>query len=84
MSDMIAYVNDKTLILIPVLYYIGTILKGLEKIEDKFIPLILLSFGIVMAMLLTHDISVNSFIQGILVTACSTYGNQIYKQLKNK
>jgi len=82
--DLMNYINDKTIILIPVLYYIGTLFKSTEKIDDKFIPILLLPIGIIMSMLLMKDLSINSFIQGILTVACSTYANQIYKQFKNK
>lgn len=42
--DFLNYIIDNVLILIPVLYIIGTFLKGLEIIKDKYIPLILMAF----------------------------------------
>lgn len=84
--EILKYITENAIILIPVLVIIGLILKKLEFIEDRFIPLILLPFGIVGAVLLgdvtTLKAVVNSVIQGILVTGTAVYGNQIVKQLK--
>ena len=77
------YIVDNCLILIPVLYIIGMILKNLERIEDKYIPLILLPIGIALAIAI-KGIDVNSVIQGILVTGVTVYGNQIFKQLSKE
>ena len=46
------YILDNALILIPAIYVIGAILKGTELIKDKYIPVILMPIGIVLAMLL--------------------------------
>lgn len=73
------YILDNALILIPVIYVIGVILKGTELIKDKYIPVILLPIGIVLAMLLV-GFNVNGFIQGVLVTGVAVYANQIVKQ----
>ena len=79
--EILTYIKDAALILIPVLIIIGLILKKLEFIPDKFILVLLLPIGIVGAMALgcwTFD----SVIQGVLVTGAAVYGNQIVKQLK--
>lgn len=81
--DILEYIVDKALILIPVLNILGMILKNMEKIPDKFIPLILLVFGILGAIALS-GLSADSVIQGILVTGAAVYGNQIVKQLKKE
>ena len=79
--EIITYITENALILIPVLIIIGLILKKLEFIPDKYIPLILLPLGIVGAMAL-GGWTVEAAIQGILVTGAAVYGNQIVKQLK--
>ncbi len=79
--DIITYITENALILIPVLIVIGLILKKLEFIPDKFIPVILLPLGIVGAMAL-GGWTFKSAIQGILVTGAAVYGNQIVKQLR--
>ena len=81
--EILKYITENALILIPVLLIIGQIIKSIEKIPDKYIPLILLPLGIVGAMVL-GGWTVDSAIQGILVTGVSVYGNQIVKQLKKE
>ncbi len=79
--EILTYITEKAIILIPVLIIIGLILKKLEFIPDKYIPLILLPIGILGAMAL-GGWTVESAIQGILVTGAAVYGNQIVKQLR--
>ena len=50
--EILSYITENALILIPVLLIVGRILKGIEKIPDKWIPLILLPLGVVGAMAL--------------------------------
>ena len=77
------YIVDNCLILIPVLYIVATILKNLEFIKDKYIPLILLPIGIALAIAI-KGVDINSVIQGILVTGVTVYGNQIFKQINKE
>ena len=79
--EILTYIKEAALILIPVLVIIGLILKKLEFIPDKFIPVLLLPIGIVGAMALSGW-TVDSAIQGVLVTGAAVYGNQIVKQLR--
>ena len=73
------YILDNALILIPVIYVLGMMLKGTEKVSDKYIPIILLPIGVILAMLIV-GFTVNGFIQGILVTGVAVYANQLVKQ----
>lgn len=77
------YILDNALILIPVIYVIGVILKGTELIKDKYIPVILLPVGIVLGMILV-GFNVNGFIQGVLVTGVAVYANQLVKQAQKE
>ena len=79
--DVLTYITENAYILIPALWIIGRILKGINKIPDKWIPLILLPFGVIGAMAL-GGWTFESAIQGVLITGVSVYGNQIVKQLK--
>ena len=79
--DVLSYIINRALVLIPVLNIIGMILKTLEKIPDKLIPLILLAAGILGSIALM-GVSADSVIQGVLVTGAAVYGNQVVKQLK--
>ena len=77
------YMMDNALILIRAVYVIGAILKGTELVKDKYIPVILLPIGVILAMLLV-GFNVNGFIQGILVTGVAVYANQLVKQVKKE
>lgn len=81
--EILTYIKENALIMIPVLLIVGQIIKTIQKIPDKWIPLILLPIGIVGAMAL-GGWTVDSAIQGILVTGAAVYGNQIVKQLRKK
>lgn len=78
---MVEYIVENALVLVPVLNIIGMIIKNTEKINDKYIPLILLFFGIVGTVAIL-GISADSVVQGVLVTGTAVYGNQVVKQLK--
>ena len=89
------FVKPELLILIPVLYLIGSGLKN-SIFKDNLIPIALGIFGIILSTIYvfatteisgTKDILMGIFIsltQGILVAGCSVYFNQIYKQLKEE
>lgn len=80
---MVEYIVENALVLVPVLNIIGMIIKNTEKIKDKYIPLILLFFGIVGTVAIL-GLSADSVVQGVLVTGTAVYGNQVVKQLKSK
>ena len=77
--DVSQYITQNALILIPVLYIIGMIIKNTDKISDKYIPLILLVFGIAGSMGIIA-VNANAVIQGVLVTGATVYTNQLIKQ----
>ena len=79
--DFLNYIIDNVLILIPVLYILGSFLKGLENIKDKYIPLVLLTIGIGLSVAII-GFNVDAIIQGILVTGVTVLGNQLIKQSK--
>lgn len=81
MNDITKYITESSLILVPAVYIVGKILKGTDKIPDKYIPLILLPIGIILSLLST-GLNTESVIQGVLVTGCAVYINQLSKQTK--
>ena len=80
---MVEYIVENALVLVPVLNVIGMIIKNTEKIPDKYIPLILLFFGI-LGTIAILGLTPHSVVQGVLVTGAAVYGNQIVKQLKKE
>lgn len=79
--NTIEYIAENALLLIPVLNIIGAIIKNTEKIPDKYIPIILLFFGI-LGTVTIMGFNAHSVVQGVLVTGTAVYGNQIIKQFK--
>ncbi len=78
---ILQYILDKMLLLIPILNILGMIIKEIDKIPDRYIPLLLLVFGVLGAIAL-GGVSADSVVQGILITGAAVYGNQIVKQFR--
>lgn len=81
------YVKPELLVLIPVLYFIGMMMKSTKKIDDRGIPAVLGCCGVVLALIyvignegLSAASVFSALTQGILVAGCSVYVNQIWKQ----
>ena len=81
--DFAQYITQNALILIPTLYVLGMIIKNTEKVNDKYIPIILLIAGIAGAVGIM-GVSAASVIQGVLVTGAAVYTNQLIKQSTKK
>lgn len=77
--NIMDYIVEKALILIPVLYILGLMLKQTNKIKDWTIPWILLVFGIIASIALM-GFNTSAILQGILVTGATVYANQLVKQ----
>ena len=85
--DFEKYLLKEMLILIPVLYIIGMILKTTPKVRDWLIPWILLVIGVVFAVLVGMGAEmsiVDAVLQGILVTGVTVFANQLIIQTKYK
>ncbi len=84
------FIKPEILILIPVLYLIGVMIKSTTLIKDKYIPLVLGIVGIVLVTvyILATEGAENIYMavftavtQGILCAGASVYVNQLVKQL---
>ena len=81
------YIKPDLLVLVPVLYFLGSCFKKSDLVEDKYIPLTLTLVGVVLStiyVLGTEPFSLagiwTAIVQGMLVAAGAVYGNQILKQ----
>ncbi len=81
--DLMKYVSENMVIMIPVIYILGIMLKNLEFIQDKYIPFLLLVISVGFCLLL-NGINIQSVIQAILVTGVAVYTNQIIKQIQKE
>ena len=87
--DFQTYIKPELLVLIPVLYIIGMMMKKTRKISNRYIPVMLGCVGVVLAMIWTIGTEVFSmvglftgFTQGVLVAGAAVYADQIIKQAK--
>lgn len=85
--DFQTYIKPELLVLIPVLYIIGMMMKKIDRIDDRCIPAVLGAVGILLSMIWiigTEGISAAGIFiaitQGILVAGSAVYVNQLYKQ----
>lgn len=81
--DFLNYITDNRLILIPVLYIIGYIIKNTKLIKNKYIPLMLLATGISLSVAMGGNTIVDNIIQGILVTGATVLSDQIVIQSRS-
>lgn len=91
--NLMEYVPSHLAILIVCIYVVGVFLKNLNSVQDKYITVILMLFGITFAVLLsiinaeykvTLDVIVNGILQGILCWGVAVGVNQTAKQLTKK
>lgn len=89
--DILNFISEELLILIPVLYLIGNALKNTQMINDRFIPVYLGLISMFVTVLYKGSLSgfsfengVQSAIQGILIAGATVYSNQIVKQIKKE
>lgn len=73
------FMLEKALVLIPVLWIIGAIVKKTPVMPDWLIPYILLAIGAV-GGLVTVGVSTEGVIQGILAAGAAVLGHQLVKQ----
>lgn len=81
--EILNYILDNALILIPVLNILGLLVKNLSFVDNRWIPLILLVFGLSGCFGII-GFTVDAAIQGVLVTGAAVFGNQMLKQLSGK
>ena len=79
--EFLNYISDNALVLIPVIYIVGMFLKGLEGVNDKYIPFVLMFVSIAFSIAML-GLNVDSIIQGILIAGATVLSNQLIKQSK--
>lgn len=91
MENYISYIKPELSILIPVLYFIGLVLKNSNS-KDEVIPLLLTFISIVLASIYVLSTTVinnyqdifscifASCTQGIIIAGLTVYSNQLFKQ----
>ena len=78
--EIIDYILQERLILIPALYALAEIIKTTELVKNKYIPSIVLFFGVLLSLMMGGLTMADNIIQGILVAGATVLTNQIIKQ----
>ena len=78
--DIINFIIEEGLIMIPVLYIIGEIIKFTGVLNNKWIPLTLLVVSLLFTPLLLGGFTPDNIVQAVLVTGVTVLGNQLIKQ----
>lgn len=81
--EIMEFLLEEALILIPVLLIVGKLLKRTPSIKDWLIPYVLLVLGVALS-LLVMGLHVDAVVQGVLVTGAAVFGHQLLKQVKTK
>ena len=78
--DIINFIIEEGLIMIPVLYIIGEIIKFTGVLNNKWIPLTLLIFSLLFTPLLLGGFTPDNIVQAVLVTGVTVLSDQLIKQ----
>ena len=77
------YIEPEMLIVVPVLLFLGWMMKSTPKVLDWLIPYVITGLGIIAGIAITSKV-VDGTIQGILVSAMSVLVYNLYRQWKRK
>ncbi len=92
--DITQFIDPALLALVPVLAFLGKIIKDSTKIDNTLIPLLLGIAGVLLAsvwVLATREIHgfqeglmafFVAFVQGLLCAGAAVYGNQLFRQAR--
>lgn len=80
MMDILNYVVQEGLVMIPALFIIGEIIKGTELLTNKWIPLVILIASIGFTPLVLGAYTADNVVQAVLVAGATVFGNELIKQ----
>lgn len=78
--DILNYVVQEGLVMIPVLFIIGEIVKGTELLSNKWIPLAVLIVSLGLTPMLLGAYTADNIVQAVLVAGVTVFGNELIKQ----
>lgn len=78
--DILNYVVQEGLVMIPALFIIGEIIKATELLGNKWIPLTILIVSIGFTPLVLGAYTANNIVQAVLVAGVTVFGNELIKQ----
>lgn len=78
--DILNYVVQEGLVMIPVLFIIGEIIKDTELLSNKWIPLVILIVSVGFTPLVLGAYTADNIVQAVLVAGVTVFGNELIKQ----
>ena len=78
--DVVNYIVQEGLVMIPVLYIIGEIIKSTELLSNKWIPLVILIVSVGFTPLVLGAYTADNIVQAVLVAGVTVFGNELIKQ----
>lgn len=80
--DILNYVVQEGLIMIPILFIIGEIVKSTELLASKWIPLVVLVISVAFTPLVLGlgTYTADNIVQAVLVAGVTVFGNELIKQ----
>lgn len=78
-NEIIKFITEEALVLMPVLFILGLLLKNTPKVADWTIPWALLALGVVGSILIVGDV-LQGIVQGVLVAGATVLTHQLVKQ----
>ena len=78
--EILEYVVNEGLVMIPVLFTIGQIIKGTEVIANKWIPVAVLFISLGFTPLVLGAYTPDNVVQAVLVAGATVFVNELNKQ----
>ena len=78
--DILNYVVQEGLVMMPVLFIIGETIKSTELLSNKWIPLAVLVISVAFTPLLLGSYTADNIVQAVLVAGVTVFGNELIKQ----
>lgn len=83
--DILSYILEEGLIVIPALYILAEIIKGTGVVKNKWIPVILLGVSLVLTpLIVTGGYTADNIVQAILVAGATVFSNELIAQSRKE
>lgn len=78
--DILQYVLEEGLVMVPVLFVLGEVIKHTELLDNRFIPVVLLVVSILLTPWLLGGFVAMNIVQAILVVGAAVLTNEVKDQ----
>ena len=76
--NILKYILPEAVVIIVALWVIATVIKRTEKIDNRWIPLILLALSLIFSPLVLGGYTPDNFVQAVLVTGAEMLFYQLW------